>query len=697
MYMKKQLFIFIYIISTAFITNAQWVNSGPEYVGGSAKLRQNNSRIYLLNTRLYHSDDNGATWQVENTPSVTFNDLVFLPSKIIAATSKGLFVSYNNGTNWISHNTGITNSDSIGSMVDIAQKGNRLLLVAQGGIYYSDNEGVSWLASIATNGCRQIAIVNNTILTSKISGIWSSLDNGLNYTASPNTGIAGANPNVTDLIQFSNTFYCIGGSTAMGLYKSSDEGSTWQLSNTGIGGTNILSIRLVNSKLFARSNSGLYELNTITNNWIVSSLSPTDNKSILHFNMGKYFAFSASQISLQSTIDSGATWINNESGIYMQTLQRLCVTSNNKLFACNAQGTFIFNQIDTTWSRFSPANYNFGGTVTSSNTVYNFAFGAGNQYYAATDGGVWNSSDNGQTWTQHISGLPNTQFNYKTVKDLYITGDTIIAATEGGIYRSLDQANSWQQVLNLNTADLYKYGTYLYAAGNGVYRSADNGNTWTAFAGATSGGPFETISGAGGKIFIGAFQQLGLLADTTASSFTSGGASSNFIGYEDKLFLPNSYIDVNINTTNIISMADNLPCYYASVALGCHNPYLYVGQGNCSIAIYDEKIWIGGSGFSTWYRSLGDFGFPVTLKEETSTIIGVKVYPNPANDKIFINGINNDSKIIIYNNLGQLQQINSNLANNNGIDISNLTKGFYIYLIEERQTGARTTGKFIKE
>lgn len=126
-------------------------------------------------------------------------------------------------------------------------------------------------------------------------------------------------------------------------------------------------------------------------------------------------------------------------------------------------------------------------------------------------------------------------------------------------------------------------------------------------------------------------------------------------------------------------MADNLPCYYASVALGCHNPYLYVGQGNCSIAIYDEKIWIGGSGFSTWYRSLGDFGFPVSLKEESSTTIELKVYPNPANNKLFVSGIKNDSKLIIYNNLGQLQQINSNIANNNGIDISNLTKGFYIF------------------
>jgi hypothetical protein len=382
----------------------------------------------------------------------------------------------------------------------------------------------------------------------------------------------------------------------------------------------------------------------------------------------------------------------------MQTIQRLCVTGNNKLFACNAQGTFIFNQIDTTWSRFSPASYNFGGTVTSSNTVYNFAFGAGNQYYAATDGGVWNSNDNGQTWTQHITGLPNTTFGYKTVKDLFIAGDTIIAATEGGIYRSLNQANSWQQVSPLNCADLYKYGNYLYAAGNGVYRSADNGNTWAAFAGATSGGPFETISGAGGKIFVGAFQQVGLFADTTASSFATGGASSNFIGYEDKLFLPNSYIDVNINTNNLISMADNLPCYYASVALGCHNPYLYVGQGNCSIAIYDEKIWIGGSGFSTWYRSLGDFGFPVGQLNILHLKEDIKLYPNPTNNQINLSSITNSnlSSANIFDLEGRTLITLSNINSKNVIiQTENLSNGIYFAEIFFNENKAPKKVKFI--
>jgi hypothetical protein len=692
--MKKQLLILISFTLLAFVTQAQWVNSGPDY--GNGKMTQNGNRIYLMGTRLYHSDDNGNNWQVENTPSVTFNDLLFLPSKIIAATSKGLFVSYNNGANWISHNTGISNADSIGNIVDIAQKGNRLLIVSQNGVYYSDNDGGSWTASIATTGLRSMAVINNTILTSKISGIWTSNDNGLTFTASSNMGIVGANPNIRDLLIFNNEVFCRKIST-LEIYKSTDDGLNWQIINSGVTGSTALSLISINNKLFTTTNNNVYELNIGLSNWAISSLSTADTRYILHYNNNKYFAYSPTIAQMQSTTDNGNTWLIADKNIYMQAISRLTTTENNKLFAIGS-GTFLFNPLDSSWSRFSELNYNFGGTVTSSNTVYNFAFGAGNQYYAATDGGVWNSNDNGQTWTQHITGLPNTTFGYKTVKDLFIAGDTIIAATEGGIYRSLNQANSWQQVSPLNCADLYKYGNYLYAAGNGVYRSADNGNAWAAFAGATSGGPFETISGAGGKIFVGAFQQVGLFADTTASSFATGGASSNFIGYEDKLFLPNSYIDVNINTNNLISMADNLPCYYASVALGCHNPYLYVGQGNCSIAIYDEKIWIGGSGFSTWYRSLGDFGFPVGQLNILHLKEDIKLYPNPTNNQINLSSITNSnlSSANILDLEGRTLITLSNINSKNVIiQTENLSNGIYFAEIFFNENKAPKKVKFI--
>jgi hypothetical protein len=242
---------------------------------------------------------------------------------------------------------------------------------------------------------------------------------------------------------------------------------------------------------------------------------------------------------------------------------------------------------------------------------------------------------------------------------------------------------------------LQKYGSYLYATGNGVFRSNDNGLTWTAFAGATSGGPFTYITGAGGKLFTStdASQTPGntIYADTLATSFSSlttniGGA----YGYGDFLFLSKFYINTALSLTNLVDMTDNLPCYYASQALGCIETYLTQNT------VFGDNLWLGTSGFSTWYRSLADFGFPVGLNNAQTEKLEIKPYPNPANEIIYFNNLTKADQIEIFNNLGQLQRITLNV-DNNGLDISNLAKGFYIYTITDEQHRTKSTGKFIKD
>ncbi|MFN4932037.1 MAG: T9SS type A sorting domain-containing protein, partial [Bacteroidota bacterium] len=60
------------------------------------------------------------------------------------------------------------------------------------------------------------------------------------------------------------------------------------------------------------------------------------------------------------------------------------------------------------------------------------------------------------------------------------------------------------------------------------------------------------------------------------------------------------------------------------------------------------------------------------------------------------NNLTKADHIEIFNNLGQLQRTTLNV-DNNGIDISNLAKGFYIYAITDQQHGTKSTGKFIKD
>jgi photosystem II stability/assembly factor-like uncharacterized protein len=690
--MKKYLLLIALISFSLNNSFAQWTNLGPYQ--GANKMTQNLTRTYLFGSRLYHSDDNGYSWQIENTPAVTFNDLFFLPSKILAATDKGIFVSYDNGINWISHNAGVT--DSANGTRDIAQIGSRLILTSTSNIYYSDNNGDSWtLSNISGANVRQIAIVNGVILVSAFIGVYRSIDNGLTYITS-NSGILGASPNISNVFCINSVAYAykVG---SIEIYKSTDNGINWLLSNSGLTGSTG-SIALVNSKLYFGNVNGLKEYDTLANTWVASMLNQFISGNIIHFYNNKYYGMFSNSPNLIATLDNGQSWQESDSGVLMAGVGKLISTENNKLFGISS-GLFLFDEVGNFWNRFSPFNYDFGGTLLSTlNTqILCISYGAGNKYYIGTNGGVWSSADNGFTWIQHHTGLPitNTPAGYKTVKDLYINGNAIIAATTSGIYRSTDQANTWTQVSTLACNDFQKYGSYLYATGNGVFRSNDNGLTWTAFAGATSGGPFLYITGAGGKIFTSPQASgptsLTVYADTLASSFTT--MTSNIgdaYGYGGFLFTKTSYLNTSLSLTSFTDMSDNLPCYFGSVALGCYEPYANANT------VFGDNLWLGTSGFSTWYRSLADFGFPVGLNNAQTEKLEIKPYPNPANEIIYFNNLTKADQIEIFNNLGQLQRITLNV-DNNGLDISNLAKGFYIYTITDEQHRTKSTGKFIKD
>lgn len=70
----------------------------------------------------------------------------------------------------------------------------------------------------------------------------------------------------------------------------------------------------------------------------------------------------------------------------------------------------------------------------------------------------------------------------------------------------------------------------------------------------------------------------------------------------------------------------------------------------------------------------------------------IKVYPNPATNKLSIELNQNIERYTIYNLLGE-KQLEGRY--NNSIDISTLTQGMYLIQIENESTFS--TSKFIKE
>jgi len=109
-------------------------------------------------------------------------------------------------------------------------------------------------------------------------------------------------------------------------------------------------------------------------------------------------------------------------------------------------------------------------------------------HVAATfGGGAFRSTDNGDSWAQLNTGVPNATFLSLTINAsgyIFAGGDPLGGPV--GVLRSTDNGDTWQPVNNgLTTGNginalIATVNGYLFAGsyGDGVFRSSDNGDHW---------------------------------------------------------------------------------------------------------------------------------------------------------------------------------------------------------------------------
>ncbi len=223
------------------------------------------------------------------------------------------------------------------------------------------------------------------------------------------------------------------GTSLGGVYRSTDNGSSWSQVNSGLTNTDVTALKFSGSNLFAGTSfGGIFRSTDYGSNWV-------------EVNNGLSVLFINTLASSGSNIFAGA---------------RYSVTGG---------GVFLSNNNGNNWTYIGLTDYE----------VYSLAV-LGSNLFAGTDSGVFVTTNNGGNWSAVNSGL--TEDN---IYALTFSNNTLYAGTSAGVFISNDNGANWTDISSATLSDKIVYSIAVHqvniiagTGGYGIYVSTNNGITW---------------------------------------------------------------------------------------------------------------------------------------------------------------------------------------------------------------------------
>jgi hypothetical protein len=713
----KSIFLLFALVYFTNASMAQWSHEGPEYDGPEILLRDDSLLFASCQGYLFYSSNDGNDWEfVWPAPPIYFVDLIKVGGTIIAHTQIGIMRSFDGGFNWVESNQGIITPNSYLHNTMISFPNGRILLaMSSSGLYESLDTAQTWQQIFpAINEANMLAIdtANGIIACTTDSGVYSSTDYGVNWVQS-NSGISSLN--LARIYFQDGVWFCT--NTANAIYHSQGNTFNWVQSNGVTGVYYSPPLLQMNGRIFANRNNGVREFDFASNQFVLSDLNQTHSMVLTGGIENKFWGFRIYNNRIERapsyySVNYGQNW---EITHGIKCNYGFGFTEGNSLIT---KGPFGF-EFETTTDSFLRIMQ--PGAILAANIIFQNGIKKGNGIiYAATDNGVCTSNDNGQTWVQHLTGLPTggTIPSYKYVYDIELNGDTVIAATGQGPFISTDGANTffaanvpWAQ----NTKDFLWHNGKLYAAGNpGILVSNDGGGNWMQFG--SSGGNYRLIAAAGPYIYTASATSIYMTIDTIGITTNIIGNLTGMIGntepaiaaYDTLLFVSNESAvgirKMNVNNVGVyVPIFGNLPSTPLSGG-GSYFGYLY---GHNYLAVFNGKLWLSTPSLSCFTRPLSDFGYPPVVvsdqKKEPKMAVDkvLVIYPNPVSEELnlLINCKDENPLLIQINNItGELVYQQSSMVSSGvlKINLASLNSGLYLVKLSDTNGNMKAV-KFVKQ
>lgn len=451
--MKKLYISFLLLFFIAFnLYSADfWVKTNGPYGANINKIViDDNGNIYLATQSdgVYRSFDKGNNWTSFNSndmESFTWvNDLIITKNlSLFAATDSLGILRKLQSTNWEQKTSGMSGASQFKCVYQL--KDGSIYAGSVGrSLYKSTNNGDSW---------------------SPVQG-----------------GQLGANETINCIIQANDGSILIGTNT--GILKASSDGKNWSSVYSG-GPVYCFAKNTTELTIMAGTNKGIYASSNNGQSWNAQSTGMgTDKKVIsLAYHQDDYFIAGTEKNGFYYSDNSYFSWTAYNNGLSSRNIKSIAVNQNGEIFV----GTnFAFYYLQDFAKHFELRINKLG-----ERTINSFAMlQKRGEVIAATDLGIYRTTNNGDSWEQLNQGLTNLDVLSIVVGK---KGDLLAGTNGSGLFYSNDLGETWKPLYNssldatiIQTLDTSSTQKEIFAGtlGRGVYKTIDESDTlWTQMYG----------------------------------------------------------------------------------------------------------------------------------------------------------------------------------------------------------------------
>ncbi len=424
-----------------------------------------------------------AQWRPTNGLfSGAVHSIITSNNEIIVGTNN-IYKSSDNGHTWFVSSNGM--SGSVTAIRGLVKISTYLIAVTDAGAFYSTDNGDNWTQATGTATLNIWGVIvkgSNVFIGTDANGIYKSTNNGVTWNIANN----GINTSLSE-----NCFAIRGtdlyaGSGGYGIYKSTDDGATWNTVNTGLPGSfyAISSMGVVGTTIFAgTSGAGMYK-STDGTTWsaINNGITSTDNIMGIGVNGASVYASTFTKVLYKST--DYINWNVVPIGI---SARFEAFYSDPGVFYIGdwdkAYGLFRTKDDGVTFQQIGVTEFPVSALeVTGNNNILGGTFDvSGNSYRAS----LFKTTEADSTWAYTFGTLDTKNVIAIKASGAIVYAFDYVGSGNSYVYRSTNNGLNWTStgynVLYSHFATFAIAGSNIFAGDDVPYISTDNGATWNAW------------------------------------------------------------------------------------------------------------------------------------------------------------------------------------------------------------------------